>query len=85
MAFSTGIITVAITATLILSANTTQKKRRFENTGNETIFIGSDASVTVANGFPIKPGEVLSAGDFNGTIYGIVVADTETLQFVEDE
>jgi len=85
MSFKTGTITVTTSATSILSVNTSQKSRVLKNTGTETVFIGSDNSVTDATGFPIEPSEELEIGDFNGTIYGIVTTTSATIDYVEDE
>jgi len=85
MAFTSKTIAVSTTATLILAANTTQKKRRITNVGTAKVYVGSNNSVVTTSGFPIAVGGILNISDFNGTVYGIVAADTENVDYVEDE
>jgi len=85
MGFNSGTVTVTTSATSILVTNTSQKSRSLKNTGTETVFIGSNNSVTDGTGFPVEASELLEIGDFNGTIYGIVTTSTTTVDFIEDE
>lgn len=85
MAFGTNTINVTTSATLIIAANTNQKKRNLKNVGSETVFVGSDNSVTVADGFPVLPQEELNFGDFNGTLYGIVTTSDADVDITEDQ
>lgn len=84
MSFTTKIVTVQTTATSILSLNSSQKKRMIKNIGDNTIFIGSDDSVTTSNGYPLDVLESINISDYHGEVYGISEADTEVTVF-EDE
>lgn len=85
MAFNTGTVSVAATATLIIASNTSQKRRNIKNVGSQTVYLGSDSSVTTSNGFPLRALESINIGDFNGTIYGIVASSTNNVVFYEDQ
>ncbi len=49
-----------------------------KNTGVNTIYVGP-SGVTVANGFPVDPGQVYSA-ETSAKVYGIVAAGTEAFR-----
>jgi hypothetical protein len=52
------------------------------NKGSDIIYIGNSGSVTVANGYPINPGQTIQ---FIGTgaLYGIVPTTTSDMHFIE--
>lgn len=88
MAFNTSIISVGSDATSLIVSNTSQKKRILKNIGTYDVFLGSDGSVTITNGFPVGPGEQFSFNDYNGALYGIIdVTGSEAINIhvLEDE
>ena len=88
MAFNTNITAVGSDATLLIAANTAQKKRVLKNNGSYDVFIGSDATVAITDGFPVSPGEQFAFNDYNGALYGLInVGDSTTIniQLLEDE
>jgi len=72
-----GSVTVTDTATLIIPADTDRQSHLIMNTdGANSVFIGPDDSITIANGFRLGPGNQLledkaHAGFWQGDIYGI--------------
>ena len=78
-------VNVGTSATLILALNTNRKGFYIMNYGAEIIFVGN-VSVTVGNGLPFYPGDVLTEEDLPVTaaIYGIVVAATEEVRIIEE-
>jgi len=85
MAFSTGTITVITSATSIIVSNTSQKSRTLKNTGSETVYVGSDNSITISTAFPVHVGDEFEFGDYNGVLYGIVETTSTTVEFIEDQ
>jgi len=86
MSFSTNTINVQTASpSLLLSSNTSQKKRNIKNVGNETIYLGSDNSVTTSNGFPLDSDDEINISDFNGTVYGIATTNITNVDVIEDE
>jgi len=88
MVFSTNIIAVGSDATLLLASNTSQKKRLLKNNSSYDVFIGSDALVTVSNGFPIGPTDEFAFNDYNGDLYGLITivgSETVNVTVLEDD
>lgn len=79
-----GTITVANTATIILASNTARNKITITNPNDVSVFIGSDNSVTTANGYPIEAYNKIEISDYSGDIYGIVAASTEDVTYFEE-
>lgn len=77
--------TVSTIATLVLASNINQKRRELKNIGSEVIYIGSTASVTISNGFPLRPQETIVISDYNGDIYGIIETTDTLINIFEDE
>ena len=78
-------VTVATTATAIVSANTADRQAlRLYNNSSQTIYIGEDATVTTANGYPLKAGDEwlldTTAYEFRSGLYGIVAGGTANLR-----
>jgi len=71
-------------ATLIQASNSSRASVRFINIGNKDVFIGSDNSVTTANGFPVLPSETYIETKYTGDIYGIVATATENVRVWEE-
>ena len=56
-----------------------------KNVGAATVYVGSSASVTTTNGFPLAPGESIEAG-LDSTlqgVWGIVVSGTVEVRTFE--
>ena len=88
MAIITNVVSVGSDSVALLSTNTDERARFLKNLGNYTIFLGSDSAVTINNGFPIKVGDELDIGDYNGALYAIIdVGDssTATMQVFEED
>jgi hypothetical protein len=85
MAINYNQVSVATTATSIISSNTNEKVRTIKNIGSNAIFVGGDSSVTTSNGFPIDAGETLDVSDYTGEVFGIVAAGTEDANYIEED
>lgn len=77
-----GAISVADSATVIVTAQTNRVGVIIQNNSNQTIYIGG-ASVTTANGIALEPDDVYSNSEWAGAISGIVVSGTANVR-VED-
>ena len=90
-----GAITVPATANgiQIVAKNLSRIVLIIYNNGSNTIFLGTDNSVTISTGYPLAAGTQMVfdfAGDadrhpffFRGELYGIVAASTEDLRYLE--
>ena len=80
-----GNVNVGDTAALIISGNTDRKKMKMKNDGSNTVFLGSDTSVTISTGFPLLTNEELLNNDYTGDWYGIcdTSEDTDVMFFEE--
>jgi len=82
--FKSSAVTVTTAATALpttpVSGRITQNIR---NKGAQTLYIGG-SDVTVANGFPIEPGEAYPVDVNEGAIlYGIVASGTASVKVLE--
>lgn len=75
--------TVGTTATQILAANTSRLSVLIRNYGDDTVFLGSDSSVTTADGMPLRPGESFSDDQYTGTWYGISATSGQDVRAME--
>ena len=77
-------VTIATTATAVpTTALVGRTTITVKNTGAATIYLGH-AGVTTANGYPVASGAELALDlDEAVTLYGIVAADTVTLNILE--
>lgn len=80
MSFSQITVT---TAQIILDANVAAKNRLIVNHG-DTLYVGTDSSVTVDNGFPIYANEELQINDYLGVLYA-VSSGTSVISVVEHQ
>jgi hypothetical protein len=85
---SCGAVSVADTATKIISANCNRQALILVNNSSDTVvYIGADDSVTIANGIPLytyMTKEYTKAfGFYNGDIYGIVTSGTADVRYWE--
>jgi len=86
MSFNTDQIAISTSAVLIIAANAIRENLQIKNTGTDTVFIGSNSSVTASNGFPVEAGEKLNINDYSGDYYGICnTGDSSTMMFVEED
>ena len=85
MAFSTNKITVATTATLLITTNSSQVNRSIINSGTVKVFIAGTSVFSTAVGFPLLVGEELACGDYSGKLYGRTSTANGQVQYVEDE
>ena len=75
-------VTVTSTATLLCSADPTNRPVYLQITGNKTVYIG-DSTVTTANGFPIvkHAAPIMGALGPGQALYGICASpDTEEVR-----
>ena len=75
-----GAITIAATATNILSNGNNREETEIKNMGSVTVYLGA-SGVSVANGFPLEPGEVINLKHTKAAIYGIVSAGTCAIRY----
>lgn len=74
---------VAISATLLASANLTRNTLVISNQGVDTIYLG-DAAVTTSNGFALLPGDTIQLSKFtNNNLFGIVPVTTSLATIME--
>lgn len=88
MAVSYNTVTVTSTATQILDADNARRNVQICNTDNSTIvYIGSDSSVTTANGMPLYQNQTREneeiLGGYKGAIYGIVSSGSVDVRYFE--
>lgn len=87
MASTFNTVSVASTATRILAANLERRGSLLFNNSNQTVYLGMDASVTTANGFPLPTNASMSNSGPNevwkGAIYGVVASSTADIRFWE--
>ena len=85
-----GAVTVANTATQILTLDRNKAGFLIANIGGQTVYLGG-SGVTTASGFPLDAGEKIASDghtEFEGELYGIVAASTcevRTLEWGESE
>lgn len=79
-----GTVTVqSVSATQILAANSTRKSYLIYNNGNVNVYLGSDNSVTSANGMPLVPGALAYEVCDKGIIYGRAASATCDIRYFE--
>jgi hypothetical protein len=71
------------TAVEILSANAVRKSAVIRNHGGQTVFLGKNSSVTIANGFPVYAGESFSDNESNDAWFAITEGSTGDLRMVQ--
>lgn len=81
-------VTVGNTATKIVDATTQRRSIVIANTGSVTVYIGTDANVTTANGLPIVSEGTLQNDNsggrmWQGPYYGIVASGTVDVRYWE--
>ncbi len=69
-----GAVSVATIATEIQAANASRKEFLIYNNGVAIFYLGSNDSVTIANGIPIVPHQGASGRIYKGALWGIVSA-----------
>lgn len=72
--------TVAAAATQILTGHADNAAVIVTNIGANTVYIGSDNTVTTGDGHPLAAGATLTLEDYTGDLYGIVAAGTEAVR-----
>lgn len=70
------------TAASVLAASSTRKEALIYNNGAVTVYLGTSAGVTVANGFPVPPGAVLEDNRHVGAWFGVTASGTGDLRIV---
>lgn len=78
-----GNVSVGVTATLIVAANANRLGATIHDNGSVPIYVGSDSSVTTANGIPIPSGE---SKYFNVTtdLYGISGTAAQDVRYLSE-
>lgn len=74
-------ISVTTSATLIKASNSSRKRILIRNLHSVSIWIG-DSGVLTTDGFELKPKECIVLWD-TAAIYGIVLADTADIRYLE--
>lgn len=78
-----GAVTVGVAATLVKAANVNRSTMLVQNLSSENLFIGDDASVTVANGVMINVGGSANF-TFQETVYAISPSGAADVRFLEE-
>lgn len=79
-------VTVATSATAILTAKNERRGMVIYNNGANTVYIGFDTSVTTSNGLPILPQSSFELnGDrcWRGSVYGVSTSVTDDVRYWE--
>ena len=79
-------VSVATTATQILSPDATRRGWVIYNAGANAVYYGPDDSITTANTVALQPKSTILSSDvvnYKGSIYGIVSAGTEDVRYWE--
>jgi len=82
-----GAVSVGVSATQIVAANTNRHSILIGNNSSQTLFIG-DSTVTTANGIPVSAGSSFLEDSgglklWGGAIYGIVSSSTADIHYWE--
>lgn len=80
---SFGSVQPTTAATLIVSANPGRTSLTLRNAGSVTVYLGRDAAVTTATGYPLEAGEVLEDTDSIDAYYGIAASGTGDIRSIE--
>ena len=78
-----GAISVANTATVIVAANAATFSVSVNNSGAQTVWVGTDASVTTVNGMPIQPNAEREIRTKTG-VWGIVASGTADVRYIAE-
>lgn len=78
-----GAVSVGTTATVIRTANTNRASCLVQNLGSAPMYLGTDASVTTANGLEVGAGSSATL-TFQSAIYGIVASGSNDVRFIEE-
>jgi len=79
-------VSVASTATKIITANSRIRGWIITNTGSNKVYYGPDSSITTANALPLNAGATILSSDavnWKGDIFGIVATGTEDVRYWE--
>lgn len=76
-------VSVTTVATLILAANGSRAVANIANVSSQTVYMGRDATVTTANGWPLAAGSNLEDRETTDAWYGIVAATTADVRPLE--
>jgi hypothetical protein len=76
-------VSIGGTAALIKGARTTRKALIVQNVhASQSLYIGSDASVTTSNGLHVAAGDSILV-PFQGTVYGIASGAATDIRYFE--
>ncbi|MGV0974512.1 MAG: hypothetical protein ACOYBO_01135 [Azonexus sp.] len=78
-----GAVSVAATATKILSGNAKRITLTLRNVGSADVYLGKDATVTTANGLLLKPTETLTDDNSTDAWWGIVASTASDIRLME--
>jgi hypothetical protein len=81
--FSHGAVSVGTVATLIKAANSNRQALTVQNLSPGDVYLGG-ATVTVANGLRLSPGELRLIEKNTGAVYGIVASGTADVRYMEE-
>ena len=80
-----GAVTIAATATEIVSATPYRTKIVIYNNGTEDVYLGFNASVTKDIGLPLPASTYVTIMGKGEKIYGIVATGTEEVRYWEEK
>lgn len=76
-------VSVGVAATLIAAANTSRGNIMVQNLGTGVVYLGTDASVTTANGIELAVGQVVTLTN-DDAIYGISTIAATDVRYLEE-
>lgn len=77
-------VAVGVSAVVAASARATRQKLTIKNNSSSTVYLGSDASVTTASGFPLDPGEGFTFEGTSAAVYAIAGAAGLDIRILEE-
>lgn len=77
---SQAAVSVGTSATIIVTSNGNTMAHRIYNNDTETVYLGG-SSVTVANGYPLKPGDDYIS-DGTNSVYGVAVNAGRDVRYI---
>lgn len=83
MASIYGTVTVGTTAVVVVAASSRDFVRVKNNHATNILYLGFDANVTTANGYPLAAGQEHLIENYDGPVYGIASAAGTDVRYTE--
>lgn len=78
-----GALVVGVAAAQLMPANSNRYSLILKNNSAGTVYIGKNAALTVANGFPLGPGDVATIDDTTAAVWAIGSAAALDVRYLE--